>query len=71
MVNDFGKTIVIVIHDINFASCYSDTIVALKDGKLVNHTSTEEMITENNLKRLYDMNFNIKEVDNQKICIYF
>ncbi|MBS4804698.1 MAG: ATP-binding cassette domain-containing protein [Clostridium sp.] len=71
MVNDFGKTIVIVIHDINFASCYSDTIVALKDGKLVNHTATEEMITENNLKRLYDMNFNIKEVDNQKICIYF
>lgn len=71
MVNDFGKTIIIVIHDINFASCYSDTIVALKDGKLVNHTSTEEMITENNLKRLYDMNFNIKEVDNQKICIYF
>lgn len=71
LVNDFGKTIVIVIHDINFASCYSDTIVALKNGKLVNHTSTEEMITENNLKRLYDMNFNIKEVDNQKICIYF
>lgn len=71
LVNDFGKTIIIVIHDINFASCYSDTIVALKNGKLVNHTSTEEMITENNLKRLYDMNFNIKEVDNQKICIYF
>lgn len=71
LVDDFGKTIVIVIHDINFASCYSDIIVALKDGKLVNHTSTEEMITENNLKRLYDMNFNIKEVDNKKICIYF
>lgn len=71
MVNDFGKTIVIVIHDINFASCYSDTIVALKGGELVNHTSAEEMITENNLKRLYDMNFNIKEVDNQRICIYF
>ena len=71
MVNDFGKTIVIVIHDINFASCYSDNIVALKDGKLVNHTSTEDMITEKNLSRLYDMNFNIREVNNQKICIYF
>ena len=30
-----NKTVVIVIHDINFASCYSDNIVALKDGKLV------------------------------------
>ena len=71
MVNDFGKTIIIVIHDINFASCYSDTIVALKDGKLINHTTTEDMITEGNLSCLYDMNFNIREVNNQKICIYF
>lgn len=71
MVNDFGKTIIIVIHDINFASCYSDTIVALKDGKLINHTTTEDMITEGNLSCLYDMNFNIREINSQKICIYF
>ena len=71
MVNDLGKTIIIVIHDINFASCYSDNIVALKDGKLVNNTTTEEMITEDNLSNLYDMNFNIREVNNQKICVYF
>lgn len=71
MVNDLGKTIIIVIHDINFASCYSDNIVALKDGKLVNNTTTEEMITEDNLSNLYEMNFNIREVNNQKICVYF
>lgn len=71
MVKDLGKTIIIVIHDINFASCYSDSIVALKDGKLVKHSNLDEMITENNLSRLYDMNFNIQEVNNQRICIYF
>ena len=71
MVNDFGKTIIIVIHDINFASCYSDNIVGLKDGKLINYTTAEEMITENNLSCLYDMDFNIREVNSQKICIYF
>lgn len=33
LVEDFGKTVVVVIHDINFASVYSDHIVALKtDG---------------------------------------
>src|SRR5699024_11035191 len=37
LVDELGKTIVIVIHDINFASCYSDEIVALKDGKIVKH----------------------------------
>lgn len=30
-----NKTIVIVLHDINFASCYSDYIIALKHGELV------------------------------------
>ena len=33
---DLNKTIVIVLHDINFASCYSDYIVALKKGEIVN-----------------------------------
>ena len=32
---DLNKTIVIVLHDINFASCYSDYIVALKKGEIV------------------------------------
>src|SRR5690606_5466437 len=30
MADDFGKTVVLVVHDINFASCHSDTIVAMK-----------------------------------------
>ena len=30
-----NKTIIIVLHDINFASCYSDDIIALKQGELV------------------------------------
>lgn len=35
LVDELGKTVVIVIHDINFASCYSDQIIALKDRKSV------------------------------------
>src|SRR5690606_41429981 len=35
LVNELGKTVIIVLHDINFASVYSDRIVALKDGKVV------------------------------------
>ena len=32
LVTELNKTVVIVIHDINFASCYSDYIVAMKNG---------------------------------------
>ncbi|MFH5796918.1 ATP-binding cassette domain-containing protein, partial [Clostridium perfringens] len=35
--DELGKTVVLVMHDINYTSCYSDYIVALKDGKIANH----------------------------------
>src|SRR5699024_2361929 len=40
LVNEMGKTVVIVLHDINFASCYSDEIVALKNGELIKQGRT-------------------------------
>ena len=41
LVDELGKTVVIVLHDINFASVYSDRIVALKDGRVVKDGPTE------------------------------
>jgi len=71
LVNDLGKTIVIVIHDINFASCYSDEIVALKDGRIVKQGPTCDVIDQCVLKDIYDMDIDIKEIDDQRICVYF
>src|SRR5699024_1176720 len=71
LVDELGKTILIVIHDINFASCYSDHIVALKDGKVVKQGRTCDVIDECVLKDIYNMDFNIQEIDNQRICVYF
>ncbi|RYG74277.1 ABC transporter ATP-binding protein [Lentibacillus lipolyticus] len=71
LVNELGKTILIVIHDINFASCYSDQIVALKDGKVVKQGPTCNVIDECVLKDIYDMDIEIKHINNQRICVYF
>lgn len=71
LVDELGKTVVIVIHDINFASCYSDHIVALKDGKIVKQGRSCDVIDRCVLKEIYDMDIDIKEVNNQRICVYF
>ncbi|GAE37409.1 iron ABC transporter ATP-binding protein [Halalkalibacter akibai] len=71
MVDELGKTIVIVLHDINFASCYSDFIVALKDGKIVKEGPAQEIITHSVLKEIYDMDIPINCVGDKKICVYF
>ncbi|KQL46788.1 ABC transporter ATP-binding protein [Brevibacillus choshinensis] len=71
LVDEMGKTVVIVIHDINFASCYSDYIVALKDGKVVKEGTTNEIISAQTLKDVYDMDIQIEDIDENKICVYY
>ncbi|MBM6385516.1 MAG: ABC transporter ATP-binding protein [Paenibacillus sp.] len=71
MVDELGKTIVIVIHDINFASCYSDYIVALKEGRVVQEGKTEDIINTEVLHQVYDMHIPVQVIDGRKICVYF
>lgn len=71
LADELGKTVIIVIHDINFASCYSDYIVALKDGKVVHNGPTEQVINSNILKEIYDMDIEIQSINDNKICVYF
>ncbi|MDQ0857280.1 ABC transporter ATP-binding protein [Bacillus sp. V2I10] len=71
LVDELGKTVVIVIHDINFASCYSDFIVALKDGKIVKEGPVAEIITSPVLKEIYEMDIDIQTINGNRICVYF
>lgn len=71
MVDELGKTIVLVIHDINFASCYSDDIVALRNGKIVQQGPAGQMIRSDVLKQVYDMDIYVNDLYDHKICFYF
>lgn len=71
LVDDLGKTVVTVLHDINFASCYSDIIVALKDGKMYKQGETLSIINNEVLEDLYNTEFKIQDMEDKKICIYF
>lgn len=71
LVAEKNKTIVIVIHDINFASCYSDYIISLKEGALIHEGATEKIIDTNILREIYDMEIPIQTINDQRICVYF
>ncbi|MEE4564280.1 ABC transporter ATP-binding protein [Paenibacillus polymyxa] len=71
LVDDLGKTILVVLHDINFASCYSDHIVGMKNGRLLKQGTADEMIDSQVLKDLYDMDIPIQQIGDHKICVYF
>ncbi|GLT13531.1 MULTISPECIES: iron chelate ABC transporter ATP-binding protein VctC [Vibrio] len=71
LAHELNKAVVIVIHDINFASCYSDTIIALKKGEIVAKGSVNQVIDASVLSEIYETPFNVIEVDGNRMCLYF
>ncbi len=50
-----GKTIVMVLHDINLAARFSDYLIAMKDGKMIQNGNVEEVITVEHLRQIFDI----------------
>ncbi|MGL6200990.1 MAG: ABC transporter ATP-binding protein [Lachnospiraceae bacterium] len=71
LVKEKNKTIVLVIHDINFAASYAEYIIALKQGRLLFSGESQEIITREHLEEVFDMDFDIMEYKGQKYCLYF
>ena len=71
LATELNKTVVIVIHDINFASCYSDYIVAMKNGKQVHQGEVNHIMQSTVLQDIYDMAIPIQDIDDHKIAVYF
>jgi iron complex transport system ATP-binding protein len=69
--DDLGKTIVLVLHDINFASCYSDYLVAMRDGAVVHHGTPAEIMTGPVIRAVYDMDVEIQDVRGHRISNYY
>lgn len=66
-----GRTVILVIHDINFAVNYSDHIVALKNGALRFHGPAQDVVTETRMADLYELDFEITRNQRGCFCNYF
>ena len=51
--DELGKTVIMVLHDINHASRYSDWIIAMKEGKVFKEGSPKDIITSEVIQELY------------------
>ncbi|MBL8847547.1 MAG: ATP-binding cassette domain-containing protein [Hyphomicrobium zavarzinii] len=69
--DDLKKTFVIVIHDINFASIYSDRIVAMRHGVVVRQGSPAEIVRTDVLREIFGIDIAIHEVDGHRVGLYY
>lgn len=71
LIHETGKTVFIVIHDLNFAAAYADEIIALKDGQLFKQGAPQEVITTEVLGELYQTPIQVTEINGKPVCLYF
>ncbi|WP_455478058.1 iron ABC transporter ATP-binding protein [Bartonella sp. B10] len=69
--DELKKTILIVMHDINFASSYSDMIVALKNGKAAYCGTPQEIMQPEILQEIYDVDIQIQTINGVPIALYY
>lgn len=69
--DELGKTVILVLHEINYAAFYSDYICAFKDGRIARFGPVEEVITSENLSAIYGVEFQIQTVKGKPLSIYY
>ena len=66
---EYGKTIIMVLHDINQAIYFSDKIIGLCEGKVLVQGDPNEVITEESIKALYGIDLEVTEVNGRKFVL--
>ncbi|EOM75474.1 ATP-binding cassette domain-containing protein [Rhodococcus rhodnii] len=69
--DELGRTIVIVLHDINFAAQYADRICAVKDGKVVEFGTPEEIVVDEVLTRVFDTPVTCIDSPHGPLAVYY
>lgn len=68
--DEFGRTIVMVLHDINFAAQYSDTICMMKDGCIAAFGKPEDVMNPELLTEIFDTEVEIVDCCYGKLAVY-
>lgn len=69
--DELGKTVILVLHEINYAAFYSDYICAFVDGKIAKFGTVEEVMTKENLAKIYKVDFEIMRIQGKPLSIYY
>lgn len=71
LATDLGKTLVVVLHDINFAAHHADRIVAMKDGRILADGTPSEIVTPAQLQAIFDLEVDVHHLDAGPFAAYF
>ena len=69
--HELDRTIVVVLHDVNFAARYADRIVAMKDGRVVESGTVAQIMDGAVLSRVFDTEVQVIEGPHGPLAVYY
>ncbi|MDP0399496.1 iron ABC transporter ATP-binding protein [Tsukamurella strandjordii] len=68
--DELGKTIILVVHDLNFAAAYADRIVALKNGAIAAAGTPAEIMDSDLLTEIFETPVAVHAVEGLRVAVY-
>ena len=68
---ELDKTILIVLHGLNFAAYHSDRVIAVKDGAAVADGAPERIITAQSAADIFDIELPVHYIGAKPVVAYF
>lgn len=69
--DELGKTVILVLHEINYAAFYSDYVCAFAEGRIAKFGTVREVINKETLSELYKVDFEILEIAGKPLSVYY
>lgn len=65
-----GKTVVLVVHDLNLAARFSDRVILMQNGNIIKVGKPIDVMTDDDLSNLYGTTLSSKVVDGEIMVTY-
>lgn len=65
-----GKSVVMVVHDVNYAASWADHVIGMKDGKIAFSKNANDALSADNINGLFDCDIKMSEIDGQKFFLH-
>ena len=69
--DELGKTVILVLHELNYAAFYSDYICAFANGRIEKFGTVKEVMQKDVLGKIYNVDFEIMEIQGKPLSIYY
>ncbi|MEM9030334.1 MAG: ABC transporter ATP-binding protein [Pseudomonadota bacterium] len=64
-----GKTVVVVLHDLNLAAAFADDVIMLRDGRAVASGPVTDTINRSNVADVFDVDAEVYSRNGRMVCL--